>query len=231
MSTTDQVRDTAAGAMGEVQDRAAHVVDTMKQQVSTRFSDQVGHASDSLGTVSDAVRDVSKHLREEHHETLAEFADRAADQVQRVSGYLEGKDLDKIVDDTERYARQQPMLFVGGAFALGLLAARFLKSSSSNARSSYGWRQERRDMPYRRPMMGMSAMPRAGRVSTPTSPYAGSYAGAATGTRSSGDGTSTASATSSGSRPYGYDSDRPVGQEGSAGRPLTGESASSGSTS
>jgi len=33
------------------------------------------------------------------------------------------------VDDAERLAHRQPALFVGGAFALGLLAARFLKSS------------------------------------------------------------------------------------------------------
>ena len=45
-------------------------------------------------------------------------------------GYLRGKDFDRMVDDLEGFARRQPALFLGGAFMLGLLAARFLKSGN-----------------------------------------------------------------------------------------------------
>jgi hypothetical protein len=34
------------------------------------------------------------------------------------------------MNDAQRLARRQPALFVGGAFAVGLLGARFLKSSA-----------------------------------------------------------------------------------------------------
>ena len=33
------------------------------------------------------------------------------------------------VSSTERFARREPLFFLGGAFVVGLLAARFLKSS------------------------------------------------------------------------------------------------------
>ena len=35
-----------------------------------------------------------------------------------------------MVTQVEQYARRQPAIFLGGAFALGLLGARFLKSSN-----------------------------------------------------------------------------------------------------
>jgi hypothetical protein len=37
------------------------------------------------------------------------------------------------VSEAEDFARRQPALFLGGAFALGLLGARFLKSSGQQA--------------------------------------------------------------------------------------------------
>ena len=50
----------------------------------------------------------------------------------RSSGFserLKNKDVTELLNDAQRLARRQPALFVGGAFALGLLGARFLKSS------------------------------------------------------------------------------------------------------
>jgi hypothetical protein len=46
-----------------------------------------------------------------------------------VSNYLQNTDVSEMVDRTEEFARRRPALFLGGAFALGLLGARFLKSS------------------------------------------------------------------------------------------------------
>ncbi len=61
--------------------------------------------------------------------SYAQYADRAADQIQRVSGYLGGRDISQIADEAEDWARREPVLALGGAFVLGVLAARFIKSS------------------------------------------------------------------------------------------------------
>ena len=44
------------------------------------------------------------------------------------------RDLTELMDDVNRFARRQPALFVGAAFAAGALAARFLKSSPDGER-------------------------------------------------------------------------------------------------
>lgn len=131
---TAQAMRVAESVAGQAQDTTGRLVDQVKQQTTTRLAGQIGKASDTLGLVSGAVTSVSDQLREQDQAAIAGFVDQLGGQVQRVSTYLRDKDLDEIVDDTERFARRQPLVFLGGALTLGLLAARFLKSSGAAAR-------------------------------------------------------------------------------------------------
>lgn len=125
----DQAKQVAGDVASQAQDKAGQLADQVKQQASSRLSGQIGKASEGLGTVSEVVRSMGDQLREQDQGYLAQVTDQAASQVDRVASYLRGKDVDQLVHDTERFARRQPALFVGSAFALGLLASRFLKSS------------------------------------------------------------------------------------------------------
>lgn len=125
--------DTAAKAQDvieQTQQKAGEVVDQAKQQATSQLSSQKDRAVDSLGTVADALRQTGKHLHENDQHGLEQYANKAAERVEQVSGQLREKDVQEIVRDVERYARQQPALFLGGAFVLGLLGARFLKSTA-----------------------------------------------------------------------------------------------------
>ncbi len=125
--------------VGEVTDQAkqqaGEVVDQAKQQATSQLSAQKDRLVDSLGTVADALRQSGKHLRENEQQGFAQYADKAAERVEQFSGQLRGKDVQEIVRDVERYARQQPALVLGGAFVLGLLGARFLKSTAQRDES------------------------------------------------------------------------------------------------
>src|SRR5690606_40974563 len=66
--------------------------------------------------------------------TAARAAEQAAGQIARLSQGLKNKDVGELMNDAQRLARRQPALFVGGAFTLGLLGARFLKSSQERNR-------------------------------------------------------------------------------------------------
>jgi hypothetical protein len=113
---------------------ANQVVEQVKDQASTRFAGQIGQTSETLHSTSEAIRSVGRELRNQQG-PIAQFADQAADRVDRVSSYLRDKDMDQLVEDVERFARQNPATFIGGAFALGLIAARFLKSTPEQRRS------------------------------------------------------------------------------------------------
>jgi hypothetical protein len=63
------------------------------------------------------------------------------------------RDVDDLMTDVQQLARRQPMAFVGGAFFLGLMVARFLKSSrheeEMDYRGYYGGRSSTAMQPYR----------------------------------------------------------------------------------
>jgi hypothetical protein len=70
--------------------------------------------------------------------------------VDQVANYLRSKDAQAMKTDLENLARRQPALVLGGALFLGLIGARFLKSSQRERRSSqsYGRGQRFGDTGY-----------------------------------------------------------------------------------
>jgi hypothetical protein len=78
-------------------------------------------------------------LRKQGQDSVAQYADKAADQVERFSGYLRETDVDEIMEEVRGFARRRPALFLGGAATLGFLGTRFLKSSSQEERASAGY--------------------------------------------------------------------------------------------
>jgi hypothetical protein len=80
--------------------------------------------------VAEALRLTSEQLRERDQATFGEYAASAAELVERFSGHLKERDINQMIWEIESFGRRQPALFMGGAFALGFLASRFLKSSS-----------------------------------------------------------------------------------------------------
>jgi hypothetical protein len=103
---------------------------SVREQATSQLNTQKNKATDGLGSVAHAVRETTQRLRSDNHETVARYAEQAAEQIERFSQGLKNKDVGELMNDAQRLARRQPALFVGGAFTLGLLGARFLKSSS-----------------------------------------------------------------------------------------------------
>ena len=134
---TQDVVGQAQQVAGQVADRAqqqtGQVAGQIKQQASSRLSGQIDRAAEGLGNLSQALLSMSGQLRQQDQALVAEYTSRTAEQVQRAASYLRGKDVDQLVDEAEQFARRQPVVFISGAFALGLVAARFLKSSGQRA--------------------------------------------------------------------------------------------------
>ena len=65
------------------------------------------------------------------------MADNVARQIDRVADYLRDSDGQTIARDIESLARRQPALVFAGAFAIGVLAARFFRSSAPPYRREF----------------------------------------------------------------------------------------------
>jgi hypothetical protein len=125
----EQVRNLAGEAKQETTRMASQAGDLVQGLIGK----QKDQAVEKLGGVAGALRDVGNRLNEQDGVPgFGQYAVRAADQVEKLSGYLRERDLNTFVRDTEGFARRHPDVFLGGTFLAGLLLARFLKSSASN---------------------------------------------------------------------------------------------------
>jgi hypothetical protein len=114
--------EVASQALGQVQEKASTFVDTKTSDVAQ-----------SLTGVADTVRQFTETLRTNQDtpiaQTVAQYGETVTNQVERVADYFDRADLQKLTRDVESFARKNPAVFIGSAFALGILAARFIKSS------------------------------------------------------------------------------------------------------
>lgn len=132
--TAQNVKDKVSGAAQDARERvksgAKDARDRAQAEAEQGFERGKGRVAERVSSVAHAFRKTGEQLREEEQGDLAGYTDRVAEQVERVSGYLEGKGLRDVLDDVSAFARRQPGLFVGGALVAGLVAARFLRSST-----------------------------------------------------------------------------------------------------
>jgi len=194
---TGQVKETVGQVADQAQQAAGQVVDQARQQVSSRLADQKDRAAEGLTGVAHALRQTSQQLRQQDQQAVTGYIESAASQVERISNYIKSNDLSGLIDDVEHFARRQPALFLGGTFVLGLLGARFLKSSHpTTGAGEYPGRTAlaRRQVGYQG--MGSTGFPNAG---------AGSGAGMRSGSSSTSGYATPTQSYASGSGPRSYD--------------------------
>lgn len=126
---------TEAGGDGSVRDnvrqKTAGFANTAKEKVGEQFQQKVETATGQLSAFGNALRESARSLRADGGSMLGATAlDMLADRVDALHGKVDGGDLDDVVQFIETFARRNSMAFVGTAFGLGFLAARFAKATS-----------------------------------------------------------------------------------------------------
>lgn len=129
--TLNQVKETVGAA-------ASEVVGQAKEKAGSVLDEQKTNLASGITSVADSIRQVGENFSNsnENNQVAAlagKYGDTLAQQVEKFSNYIDEKEIKELVRDVEQFAKRNPLLFVGGALALGILAARFLKSSSSQA--------------------------------------------------------------------------------------------------
>jgi hypothetical protein len=109
--------------VAEGQEQAAEKLREQIDQRSTKAGETVA------GTAGD-LRSVGEELRKQGKDAPARYADRAAEQTERVGAYLKEADSERMLSDLEGFGRRQPLAVLVGGLAIGVAAARFLKASS-----------------------------------------------------------------------------------------------------
>ena len=131
-STKEKAKQQSQEVAQRAQQQASEVAEQGSQQAKSQIATQKERAAGQLEGVAQALHQTGQQLREQDQGPIGRYADKAAEQVERFSGFLRERDANELIGEAESLARSRPTVFLGGAFVLGLAAARFLKSSSSS---------------------------------------------------------------------------------------------------
>lgn len=118
----------ASGVGIEFKDLAGGVAREAQKTVEKKVVERKGRVAESLGGVAEALRQTTTdeaHVSAE----IRPIIQKAAEQVDRISHYIERSSPSTMVADMQALARREPALFLGGAFLLGLVGGRFLKAT------------------------------------------------------------------------------------------------------
>lgn len=158
-----------SGRMEQAKDRAQQLISTAQERVTekvtSRLDEQRHRAAHQLSDVAETIRSTGERFPE-GADGITRYINQAADRVDEVASFLHDSELSDIVGTVEDFARRQPAAFLGGAFALGILGARFLKSSQQGTMP----REEMRERWSSQELTSRVADPERDAVSRPAAP-------------------------------------------------------------
>ncbi|MFC3687225.1 hypothetical protein [Aquipuribacter hungaricus] len=126
------VHDTTNAAKDKAADLGSQAAAQAKSQVDSRTT----QAGDLVQNKAEGLHQMSDQLRDKGQDAFAGVADRVASYTEDLAKYLRDADADKLLNDVERAARQQPWAVAAGGLLLGFAASRFVKASTDSRSTS-----------------------------------------------------------------------------------------------
>jgi hypothetical protein len=106
----------------------------LSQETREKLKEQVAAGRDALTATLEDTSEVVKQVTANDSpllNSLRPYTERVGSMLDDASNYLNQVTPQRLIRDTRSLARDNPAVFVGGALVLGLVAARFLKSTSN----------------------------------------------------------------------------------------------------
>lgn len=128
-ATEGQRETSAASLVTDLKEQVTEQAHGLAEQAQEVAESQKGRLAEGATEIAEALHHASAGLRADHQQTVGNYADALAGQVEKVAQFLQSRDVPTMAREVSGFARRQPALFLGGAFTLGIVAARFLKSS------------------------------------------------------------------------------------------------------
>ena len=126
----------AQQAAGQAQEKAQAAAGQAQAKLREQLDHRSGQLAEQVHQQTSDLRSVGETLRDRGKDRPAQAVDRLVGYAEKVEGYLRNRDADAMFGDAEEFGRRKPGAVAAGAFALGLVASRFLKASSSRRYSA-----------------------------------------------------------------------------------------------
>lgn len=134
--TGADVVDAAVEVKDQISGQVSGLTHQVQQQVNTQVASQKDKLVDTLETVSLLLHQAGEHAQLQDKAMLSQYVDQAAQKVSTWTDSLREQDATQLLAETRNLASRQPLLFMGGALALGFAGARFLRTSAKPPETS-----------------------------------------------------------------------------------------------
>lgn len=132
---------SGAGSGAGSTDSGKNSFDGTREKLKGFANAQKDAGLDQVASLAEAAHKAAASL-DGKNAGIAGLLHEAADGLDRMSHSFRDRDVGEIYGTLQDFARRQPLTFMAGSFAAGLLLARFLKTSGEKTRRS--------DPPYHR---------------------------------------------------------------------------------
>jgi ElaB/YqjD/DUF883 family membrane-anchored ribosome-binding protein len=127
-----ETQEKAREVAGQAQDRAREAAGQARGRVSQEVDRRSTQAGEQASSNASDARSVADELRKQGKDAPARYVEQAADRAERIGGYLQESDGDRILRDVEDFARRNPWAVAAGGLLVGFAASRMLKASSGD---------------------------------------------------------------------------------------------------
>jgi hypothetical protein len=128
-----EARSTIGSVAADIRSAASDKIGEAVTEARTRADDAKAGVANDVSDVAMALRRVSEDMRggSVQERTLGAIAGSLAD----ASDSIRDKDLGEMLDMVRTAARENPVLFIGGAALLGFAVSRYAKASGDQTRA------------------------------------------------------------------------------------------------
>ena len=117
------------GLADEAAERGRGLIDAARLQAQDYVERRKSDAAQSVNDLAQTIRNSGRDLGDKPH--VRAFFDSAADGLEQLGSSIERRSLSDFYGEAEALARRAPVAVAVGTFMVGLLAARFIKSSNA----------------------------------------------------------------------------------------------------
>ena len=121
----------AKQAKRNIVDKAIETKEVAKVELLKTVDQQKDAATSQVRDIDQALRITAQSVG---NPALERQITHLADRVGRAASTLEATEIDDVIASANEFSRANPVIFMTGSFALGLMAARFLRATSEQTR-------------------------------------------------------------------------------------------------
>lgn len=143
----EKVRSGATTVRKQVAQQAGEITQAVRDEAGRLLDEQKVRAAARVGGVASTMHRVAGVLQAARIDPVAGYVEGVAGGADRVSSYLEERQVREMVEDAGDAAKRYPAAFLGGMLAVGLALGLFVKVGRAAAETQTRGRRDRQIPP------------------------------------------------------------------------------------